>query len=212
MTQPPTEQGYAVARLDEIERRGNWIPIRRHFGIAAFGVNAWVGDGDAELISRHDEARLGHEELYVVVSGRAEFSVGDDTIDAPAGTLVFVRDPTATRSAVAREDATVVLTAGAKPGQPFTPSAWEENADIMPLFAAGRYAEAAERLRAVHEREPGAGGILYNLACAEARLGDVDSAFEHLAAAIAIEPRFADIARDDEDFAAIRDDPRFPSA
>jgi tetratricopeptide (TPR) repeat protein len=213
MTEPAaTERPFATARLDELERVGNWIPIRRHFGIAAFGVNAWVGDDGAEVISTHDEARIGHEELYLVISGRAEFTIRDDTVDAPAGTIVFVRDPAARRGAVAREDGTTVLTVGAKPGEPFTPSAWEENADILPLFEEGRFEEAAARLRAVHEREPGAGGILYNLACAEARLGETDAAIEHLRRAIEIEPRFAELARDDEDFAAIRDDPRFPPA
>ena len=207
-----TEQPYATARIDEIDRRGNWIPIRRHFGIAAFGVNAWSGDDGAEVISTHEEKRSGHEELYLVVSGRAEFTIGDDTVDAPTGTLVFVSDAAARRGAVAREDGTTVLTVGAKPGEAFTPSVWEENADIIPLFEQGRYDEAAQRLRAAHARDPRAGGILYNLACAEARLGDADAALEHLRQATEIEPRFAELARDDDDFASIRDDPRFPAA
>jgi tetratricopeptide (TPR) repeat protein len=206
------EREYATARLDEIERRGNWIPIRRHFGIAAFGVNAWTGDEGDEVIGPHEERQSGHEELYVVVSGRAEFRVGDETLDAPAGTIVFVRDAAVRRGAVAHEAGTTVLTVGAKPGTPFSPSVWEENADIIPLFGEGRYEEAADRLRDAHARHPEAGGILYNLACAEARLGDADAALEHLALAVEIEPRFAEIARDDEDLASVRDDPRFPSA
>ncbi len=210
--QATTERAYAIARLDEIEQVGNWTPVRRHFGIAAFGVNAWTGDDGDEVIGAHEERRSGHEELYVVVSGRAEFTIGGETADAPAGTIVFVRDPATRRGAVAREAGTTVLTVGAKPGVAFTPSVWEENADIIPLFGEGRYEEAAERLRDAHARHPEAGGILYNLACAEARLGSAGAALEHLAQAVEIEPRFAELARDDEDFASIRDDPRFPSA
>ena len=206
------QRAFATARLDEIERRGEWIPIRRHFGIAAFGVNAWTGDDGDEVIGPHEERRTGHEELYVVVSGRAEFRIGDETVDGPAGTIVFVRDPAARRGAVAREAGTIVLAVGAKPGTAFSPSVWEENADIIPLFAEGRYEEAAERLRDANARHPDAGGILYNLACAEARLGNGDAALEHLARAVEIEPRFAEIARDDADLASIRDDPRFPTA
>ena len=36
---------YTVARLDEIDEisdgRAPWRPVRHHFGIKAFGVNAW---------------------------------------------------------------------------------------------------------------------------------------------------------------------------
>jgi tetratricopeptide (TPR) repeat protein len=202
---------FETARLDEIERRGEWIPIRRHFGIAAFGVNAWTGDDGDSVIGPHDERQSGHEELYVVLSGRAEFRIGDETVDAPAGTIVFVRDAAVRRGAEAREAGTTVLTVGAKPGAAFSPSVWEENADIVPLFGEGRYEEAAERLRDAHRRHPEAGGILYNLACAEARLGNSDEALLHLARAVEIESRFAEIARDDEDLASIRDDPRFPA-
>ena len=56
------------------------------------------------------------------------------------------------------------------------------------------------------------GVLLYNLACAEARLGENEAAIDHLAQAVALEDRFAELARDDEDLAAIRDDPRFPAA
>ena len=32
---------WKVARLDDIERRDRDIPVREHFGIRAFGVNAY---------------------------------------------------------------------------------------------------------------------------------------------------------------------------
>ena len=70
-------------------------PIRRAMGVSAFGINAYTGEnaGD-EVIEDHDEQGDGsghHEELYVVMTGHATFELDGETVDAPAGTLVFVR-------------------------------------------------------------------------------------------------------------------------
>ena len=76
---------YKAAHLDEIaaEKWPYWAPIRHHFDIRSFGINAWRGaDGD-EVIKRHTEEESGQEELYIVLSGRATFTVGGDEIDAP---------------------------------------------------------------------------------------------------------------------------------
>jgi tetratricopeptide (TPR) repeat protein len=187
-----------------------WSPIRRELGIQAFGVNAWTADeAGATVIEEHDESS-GHEELYVVVGGHAKFTVDGDEIDGPAGTLVFVQNPKTKRSAVAIEPQTTVLVAGAKAGEPFHPMPWEVNADVIPLFGEGRYAEAKQLLlAALDEHEVERGGLFYNLACAESRLGETDSAFEHLAAALEERPDLREAARTDDDFASIRDDPRF---
>ena len=202
---------YTSARLEEIRRSDNWFPIRRHFGIEAFGVNAWTGAAGDAVIGEHAETTSGHEELYVVLDGHAEFTVGGETIDAPRGTLVFVRDPVTRRGAVAREDGTTVLAVGATAGEAYAPQGWEYSADAMPLFERGEYARAKELLGEANERYPGFAGILYNLACAEARLGEADAALEHLNAAVAKEQQFVEYAKSDDDLASIRDDPRFPA-
>src|SRR5262245_31663731 len=105
-----TERGWEALRTDEIPRVGErWIPIRRHFGIRAFGVNAWAGDEEgAEIIGEHAEDS-GHEELYFVSAGHATFTLGGEEVDAPAGTLVFVGDPQTKRKAVAQEAGTTIL-------------------------------------------------------------------------------------------------------
>jgi tetratricopeptide (TPR) repeat protein len=207
-----SEQPFVVTSLDRVERLGNWLPLRRSLGVSAFGVNAWSAGEEEAVIEVHDEATSGHEELYVVVRGRVTFTVGGEEVDAPAGTAVFVADPAARRGGVAREADTLVLAIGAKPGEAYEPLGWEENASIVPLFARGEFAQAKERLLAAIERWPGSGGLLYNLACAESRLGETEAALGHLAQAVEIEPRFADYAAADEDFEAIRSDPRFPAA
>ena len=51
---------YAVAQVDELEevayRNCRLRPVRHHFGITAFGVNAWTGRAAGErLIPEHAE-------------------------------------------------------------------------------------------------------------------------------------------------------------
>jgi tetratricopeptide (TPR) repeat protein len=206
-------KGYEVTRLADVPAIGNWQPLRRHLGIGAFGINAWTGaEEGAEVIGAHDETPSSHEELYLVLEGRATFTVGGDTFEADAGTIVFVSDPDVRRGAVATKPGTRILTVGAKRGDAYRPLPWEANAEIFPLFGEGRFAEAKERLEVVAAEFPDAGGPLYNLACAEAQLGERDAALEHLARAVELEPRFGPLAQDDTDFASIRDDPRFPRA
>ena len=100
--------------------------MRHQLGVSAFGVNAFVGAtaGDV-VVEEHDEAHSGHEELYFVASGRAAFEVAGDALDAPAGTFVFVSDPSLTRAASAREPETTVLAVGGTPGRAFEVSEWE---------------------------------------------------------------------------------------
>src|SRR2546422_9164339 len=97
--------GCAVSHLDEIDEmddgRSPWRPVRHHFGITAFGVNAWTArDAGDRIINEHDEADDGNEELYLVLRGRAAFELDGDRVVASAGTLVFAR-PGVKRTAVA---------------------------------------------------------------------------------------------------------------
>jgi len=118
---------YKTAHLDEIkaEQWPYWAPIRHHFDIGAFGINAWRGTSGDEVIKRHDESEQSHEELYLVLSGRATFTVGGDEIAAPAGTLVYISDPAAERLAVADEDGTVILSIGAPRGSAYEVAGWD---------------------------------------------------------------------------------------
>jgi tetratricopeptide (TPR) repeat protein len=201
---------FQTVRLDEIPASGNWSPIRRHLGIQSFGINAWRGDDGEDVIGEHDESSTGHEELYLVMQGRVVFTVSGEEVDAPAGTIVLVRDPAATRKAVAAESGTVVLTVGAKPGEAYQPLPWEANAEILPLFDLGEYEEAKRRLQALVAEHPESANPFYNLACAEARLGEAEAALEHLARAVEIDASVAKFAQDDPDLESIRTDPRFP--
>jgi len=118
---------YQAAHLDEIvaEKWPYWAPIRFHFDIRSFGANAWRGGEGDEVINRHSEGEGGHEELYIVLSGHATFTVAGDEIDAPTGTFIFIRDPLAERVGFAHEANTVVLSLGGWAGKAFVPSEWE---------------------------------------------------------------------------------------
>ena len=112
---------------------GELKPVRRHLGITAFGANGRVAREAGEvLVMPHDEraggpfGTEGHEELYVVLRGHATFTVQGREVDAPAGTLVFVRDPAALRHAVASEPNTAVLAVGGPSGAPFRIAPWEQ--------------------------------------------------------------------------------------
>jgi tetratricopeptide (TPR) repeat protein len=202
-----------VDDLDAIPVAGVvWHPIRLRLGIEAFGMNAYTAEGvGAQIIEEHDESSLGHQEVYVVVRGRVTFTVGGETVDAPAGTIVFIRDPSLRRVGVAETDDALVFAVGNAPGRAYEPSAWETTFAAAPLLDQGRYDEALELFAAGLREHPGHAALLYNLACAESRAGRKGDAIEHLREAIAADARFAERAREDPDFEAIRGDAGFPA-
>jgi uncharacterized cupin superfamily protein len=119
--------GYRAARLDEIaaEQWPYWAPIRHHFDVRSFGINAWRGTEGDEVIKRHTEEEQNHEEVYIVLSGRATFEIGGEEVDAPAVTVVHVSDPLAERVAFAKEEGTVILSVGSTLGAAYEPSGWD---------------------------------------------------------------------------------------
>jgi hypothetical protein len=208
---------WATARLTDIETVPGpgslrWAPVRRHFDIAAFGVNAYVADElGQDVVERHTEEVRRHEELYVVVSGSATFTLDGEVVAAPAGTLVFVRDFAIERSAVASEPATVVLAIGARPGVPYEPGPWEPVYVARALGEIGDDEGAIAELTDGLELHPGHRLLLYRLAGYEARAGHADDALGHLAEAVAQSDELRARAHADPSFDAIRGDPRFPA-
>jgi hypothetical protein len=120
----------------------------------------------------------GSEELYVVLRGRARFEIDGESVDAPAGTLVFVR-PEGNRTAFAAEADTTVLAVGSTVGQPYEARGWEVWAEFHPLYEAGDYDAVIERARETLEAS-GYPLPLYNLACCEALAGLTEDAVGHL--------------------------------
>jgi len=205
--------GFDVARLEEIDEitdgRQPWRPIRHHFGIMSFGVNSWTArDAGDRIINEHDEADDETEELYLVTQGRATFDLDGERVDAPAGTLVFVR-PAVKRTAFAEEAGTTLLALGGIPGKAYEPDGWELWAPLRPLYEAGEYAEIADRLGEVVAANPQYGLLFYNLACCESMAGRTSDAVAHLRRAVELSERAREYAKDDSDLDPIRDEPAF---
>jgi hypothetical protein len=208
---------YAVAHIDQIERlpafgeTAVWRPVRHHFGIEAFGMNAYTADAPGQrVIEEHDELGGGagrHQELYIVLTGSAQFTIDGEPFDARAGTFVFLADPAARRGAVALAPATTVLAIGGVPGQPHSVSAWEYAFRGLAKGGAEGAAIFAEGIA----RYPDSASLPYNLACMLALDGDADAALTALGRAIELEPKTRQWASTDDDFATLRDDPRFES-
>jgi tetratricopeptide (TPR) repeat protein len=190
-----------------VRRPNGWSPIRRELDLQAFGINAWHGDEGAQLVGEHDETNSAQEEVYIVIEGAARFTVDGEERDVPEGTVVFAA-PESKRGAVATVDGTTIISVGGTPGEAYAPRAWEVNAEVFAMFERGEIKEAKAMIVEARERFDDA-ALTYNLACAEARLGDPEPALEHLEAALEQRPSLADLAREDTDLDAIRGDPRF---
>ena len=125
------EKRYGVARIEELDsypissQQGlTWRPVRRHFGISSFGVNAYTADGGRAARGR-GAPRAGRARRAVRrpqrprdlhARGGGARRAGRHARPLPTGTL---------RSAFAAEPGTTVLGIGAKPGEVFKPSGWE---------------------------------------------------------------------------------------
>jgi len=206
---------YEVVHIDQLEsypianQQGlTWRPVRRRFDIRAFGVNAYTAERAGQRVVEEHRETDNHEELYVVVSGRATFTLDGNEHDAPAGTLVHC-PPDTLRGAIAAEAGTTVLGIGARPGEVFRPSGWEWTFAAFSLAASGDEEGARRELEAGVAARPDSWQGHYNYACFEAREGNADAAIERLRTAVELHPQAAELARKDEDFDSLRGDERF---
>ena len=182
-------------------------------GIHAFGVNAYTPGEDGTLIGEHDEAGSGEEELYIVLDGKATFEVDGETVDAPPGTFV-----SSGRSRGGRRPGTQPCSlsaphparrtrgsTGVRRGRS-TASRWPPTANSATPTRSKRSAVPSSTCRTTQ-------GLNYNYACFATLAGDTgDDTFAHLRRSVELLPRFREDARRDDDFAAVREDPRFEEA
>ena len=184
----------------------DYRPIRKAMGVSAFGINAYTADAGRTVIEPHDERGVGsgrHEELYVVVTGEAEFEIEGEKTPAPAGTLLFVQ-PEQHRVARAVADDTTVLVIGGKPGAAGPPSPFEYWYLAEPEYAAGNHARAYEIAAEGLAEYPDNPNLNYQLACYAALDGRAEQALEHLEIAFEGRPETRDWAARDSDLDSIR--------
>jgi tetratricopeptide (TPR) repeat protein len=180
-----------------------WVPLRRRLGIRAFGTNAYRAARKGETVIEEHVESPGQEELYVVLSGRARFALGEEELEASAGTAIFVPEPELRRAGIALEDGTVVLAVGGWPGRPYHSLPWESIYLAEESMSKGDWAVAAEIL----EREAGehreSAIVQYRLACCHARLGETERAVEELRRAVEINPGMRERAESEEHLASV---------
>ncbi len=184
--------------------RLQWVPVRRRLGVGSFGINAYrAADAGDVVVEEHVESP-GQEELYIVLRGRAKLEIHEETVDAPAGTAVFVPQPDVRRSGVALEDGTVMLAIGGWRDRPYHSLPWEPLYLAQESMRQGDWATAAETL----EREAGdhrdTAILQFRLACCHARLGEHDVAIKELRRAIEINPTMLERAAAEEDLSSLR--------
>jgi tetratricopeptide (TPR) repeat protein len=207
-----TARTFTLTRLTDVEPIAvgdlTWLPLRRALGATGFGIGAWTAaDAGDELIESHDETSTGagaQQELYVVFGGRATFTVGDQEIDAPTGTLVLVEVGTR-RSAVAAEPDTTVLVVGGRPGAALPASPFEHYYAAQPAYDAGDFDRAVAIAGEGLEDWPDHPLIHYQLACFHARAGRLEDARRSLDIAFAGDERTRGWAAEDDDLAALRE-------
>lgn len=208
---------FRAIRLDKLERvpleEGTWRPIRRPLGVTAFGVNAYTAaDAGDPVIEKHDETGGGsgrHEELYLVATGAATFTVDGEEVEAPQHAMLLI-EPEAVRSAIAAEPDTTVLVFGGRPGAGVPPSPFEYWYAAIPAREAGDHERAYEVIAEGLEHHPEHGGLHFELACEAAMSGRSEQALEHLRIAFANEPRARGWAESDSDLDSLREDPDYP--
>src|SRR6185437_11858272 len=101
--------GWTAVHVDDVEAVPwqdtdlVWQPLRHALGTHVAGLAAFTAERAGQtVVEPHRESAdgRGHEELYVVLRGRATFTLDGEALDAPAGTLVRV-GPAVHRGAVA---------------------------------------------------------------------------------------------------------------
>ena len=205
---------YEVVHLDELERLPVddegllWRPLRRRIGLEAFGSNAWTGAKTGDRVVEEHKEEDGHEELYFVASGRATFTLGDEEIDAPPGTVIFA-PPGTKRGAIAAEPDTTVVVFGAKPGVPHEISEWEDTFAAYAYLKLGDEEQGRKAIESALERDTWRSH--YYVVCFESLTGNPDRALEHLLRAVELDAKAREWAQDDRDLDSIRDRPEFPA-
>lgn len=203
----------AARRAEQEEPQDRtYLQLRRDLDIGAFAVNAVSADAGKALVEERTAtgyARDGHEELFVVLHGRATFTVDGHETPATADTAIFVRDVDVTRAAVAEEDGTTLLVVGGRRGEAWRPTPGEAMQAFFPLYEGKDYEGALRVAEQVLDEYPGNGLAYFNIACMESLLGRKEDALAHLRDALDAAPELIENARTDEDLAPLRDDPRF---
>jgi mannose-6-phosphate isomerase-like protein (cupin superfamily) len=85
-------EGFRLKRIDELAsiHHGAVKLAGDELGVQSFGMQVLDLPGGFTDYPEHDHSHDGQEEVYVVLEGSAEFTVGDEQFRAGAGHMVWV--------------------------------------------------------------------------------------------------------------------------
>jgi mannose-6-phosphate isomerase-like protein (cupin superfamily) len=193
--------GWTAAHIEDLEAipwpgaGTTWRPLRQAVGARIVGMGAYTAERAGQDVvepHRETEGGMGHHEVYVVVLGRATFTLDGEEVDAPAGTVVRV-DPEVHRHAVAAEPGTAVIALGGEPTYQPSSAEWIERARPHIRSDPARARAIVDDLRA---QRPDSPGVPIAEALLAAGAGD-DAAVR--AALSAVDPRYRGALRADPD-------------
>ncbi|HKV67471.1 MAG TPA: hypothetical protein VJN72_05235 [Gaiellales bacterium] len=203
-----TSDRYAVHQLGDEA----FTPLRLRLGIEAFGVTVRRAAAGEQIVPEHsEEGEDGNEELYVALSGAADFVVDGNAVSLPAGGCLAVRTGAA-RRATATEHGTSLLIVGSTRDTPYRADGWELGYDAFEIYKTGDHEAARAAYRNALDQAPESAILAYNLGCCEALTGHPEDALEHVVKAVEARPSLRELAQTDSDLDSIRADPQFPAA
>ena len=185
--------GWRAVHMDEVEQvrwRGTelvWRPMRMALGTRIAGMAVYsAAHAGQEVVEDHTEdgQGRGHEEVYVVLRGRATFDLDGESFDAPAGTFLAV-EPRVRRRAVAAEAGTDVLALGGPAEFVAAASEWIE---LARPHMRDDPAAARAILDHLRRQRPDSPGLRFGEALLAASTGDAGAARAWLEEAIEMEP------------------------
>ena len=200
-----TTRGWEAVHVDDLDaipvaEGVVWHPLRRRLGIRAFGTNVYTSEGVGQhIVEDHDELGSGaggHEEMYVVLRGRAKFTIDGEDARRPGGhDRLHPRPGPEARRVRARRRARSCWRSAASRAAPTRSRRGSTTSPRSRCCEAERWDEAIAVLEAGLREHPSNASLLYNLACAESQAGRTVEALTHLQEAIRRNPPYRRDAR-----------------
>ena len=119
---------YTVKRFDEMEPilGGFFLRARASLGASSFGMQVLqMPPGGGDFYPNHDHADTGDEEVYVVLSGEAEFEIEGERVHLGPESAIRV-GATTHRKIHPGPDGVRILALSGVPGGVYTPPAYTE--------------------------------------------------------------------------------------
>jgi mannose-6-phosphate isomerase-like protein (cupin superfamily) len=119
---------YTVKRFDEMEPvfGGFFLRTRASLGVSSFGMqilNFPPNSGD--FYPNHDHGESGQEEVYLVLTGSADFDIEGESVHAGPETAIRVGSTTKRKISVGSQGARI-LALGGVPGSAYSPPEFTE--------------------------------------------------------------------------------------